>query len=300
MPPPMVTRTASRYDYWRPKMYPKQEAAMFCPERIGVIEAATKAGKTVSAMAWLLEQAVLGPPHANYSWVAPVYGQAKIPFDRYKRDLPRGTYDVNEGEVRLTLPNRSRIWFKGSEKWDALYGEDIYAAVIDEATRCREEAWIAVRATLTATRGPVRVIGNVRGRKNWAYKLARRAESGEPNMHYAKITALDAVDAGVLEAEEIDEARRVLPDHAFRELYLAEAADNTGNPFGDVDVCLGPVSSASPVAWGWDLAKAVDWTVGIGLDSNGQVCRFLRFQRPWGETRAVSYTHLTLPTILRV
>jgi hypothetical protein len=42
---------------------------------------------------------------------------------------------------------------KSGEKPDGLYGEDVFAAVIDEASRMREEAWHALRSTLTATRG---------------------------------------------------------------------------------------------------------------------------------------------------
>jgi len=62
------------------------------------------------------------------------------------------------------------------------------------------------------------------GRKNWAYKLARRAEAGEPGMHYARITAKDAVAAGVLDQEEIDDARATLTRHrVFRKLYEARA-----------------------------------------------------------------------------
>jgi len=35
------------------------------------------------------------------------------------------------------------------------------------------------------------------------------------------------------------------------------------------------------VVWGWDLAKSVDWTVGIALDDQGVVCRFERRQGTW-------------------
>ena len=42
----------------------------------------------------------------------------------------------------------------------------------------------------------------------------------------------------------------------------------------------------APVAFGVDLAKSVDWTVIVGLDPIGRVCRFDRFQAPWKETIA--------------
>lgn len=252
-----------------------------------MVEASTKAGKTVACMAWLVEQAILDPvPGHNYWWVAPILAQAKIAFRRVKRGLPHGGYTTNETDATITLPNGSTLWFKGADHPDSLYGDDVYAAVIDEASRVKEEAWHAVRSTLTATRGPIRIIGNVKGRKNWAYQLARRAEANEPGMHYAKLTAYDAVEGGVLDAQEIADARRDLPENVFRELYLAEPSDDGGNPFGldAIAACVAPLSDGEPVAWGWDLAKSYDWTVGIALDRAGQTCRFERWQGPWQET----------------
>lgn len=186
----------------------------------------------------------------------------------------------------MILINGARIVCKSAEKPDNLYGEDVYAAVFDEASRAREDAWFALRSTLTATRGKVRIIGNVKGRKNWAYKLARKAESGEPGMSYQKITAYDAIDAGILSEDEIEDARRQLPDNVFRELYLAEPSDDEGNPFGMIAIrdCIAPLSTAEAAWFGVDLAKSLDFTVIIGLDKDKQVCVFERFQKSWNET----------------
>lgn len=273
-------------DYRRPWVYPKQRAAIFHTARYGIIEASTKSGKTAGCMIWLTEQAMQGRPGWVYWWIAPTYAQAKIVYRRLKRALPHTLYTANESELSLTLGNGAVMAFKTGEKPDALYGDDVHAAVMDEATRQREDAWHAVRSTLTATEGPIRIIGNVKGRRNWAYQLARKAEAGEPGMHYAKITAHDAVEAGIITADEVADAQRQLPDAIFRELYLAEPSDDGGNPFGleAIRACIGPLSDAPPVAWGWDLAKSVDWTCGIALDASGYVCRVERYQRSWDDT----------------
>lgn len=275
-------------------LYPKQEHAIFYPRdssgaiaRFSFIEAATKTGKTVGCIAWLFEQALFAKDGNNFWWVAPVYKQAEIAFTRMKRAYPVGTFDANEGDLILkVVVSGAIIWFKSAEKPDNLYGEDVYAAVIDEASRMREESWHAIRSTLTATRGPCRFIGNVKGRKNWFYALARKAEHGEAGMAYFKILASDAVAAGVLADAEIQEAKRDLPEQVFRELYLAEPSDDGGNPFGlkAIAQCIAPMSSAAPRVWGWDLAKHVDWTVGTALDDAGRVCRHERFQLPWDAT----------------
>lgn len=280
--------------YQRPWLYPKQAEAIFdcrdvdgAPSRYAFIEASTKAGKTSACIAWLFERAVLGKRGQNFWWVAPVYTQAKIAFRRMKEGLPNGFFYANESELFIRLPTGALIWFKSAEKPDNLYGDDVHAAVLDEASRMREDAWHAIRSTLTATNGPIRVIGNVKGRKNWFYRLARIAESGRSGMSYAKLNAYDAVAGGVLKQAEIEDAKAILPENVFRELYMAEASDDEGNPFGfsHIAACTGELSEEPPVAIGADLAKSADWTVLIALDKNGRVCGFERWQNvPWGET----------------
>ena len=287
-PPPTEVAGTQRIRYRRAKLYPKQEAAIFERARYSLIEATTKAGKTAGCLVWLGEQAAMGRPGRNYWWVAPVYPQSKVAFTRMCRSMPQGTFEKNETELRIDLINGTHIWFKSGEKPDNLYGEEVYAAVLDEASRMREESFIAIRSTLTATRGPMRIIGNVKGRRNWFYKMARKAEAGEQGHAYHKITWRDAVAAGILDEAEIDDARRVLPEQAFKQLYEAEPSDDEGNPFGldKIAACRIEEFSKLPVAcWGWDLGKHQDWTVGIALDRNGHMVRFVRFQRSWDETK---------------
>lgn len=215
--------------YDRPYLYPKQEAILFNPLRYAYCESSTKAGKTHGCIIWLVEQTLLnGAPGRNFWWVAPVSAQAKIAFRRIKNSIPRVFIKPNETELYIEFLNGARIYFKSAEKPDNLYGEDVYAAVLDEASRARYDSWLALRSTLTATRGPIRLIGNVKGKANWFYQECRKVERemGKGNRAYARITAQDAVDAGVLDQEEIDDARKVLTEKDFQELYMAMAQDD--------------------------------------------------------------------------
>lgn len=253
----MPTPTARDLEYERPWLADYQREAIFCTERYSIIEASTKAGKTAGCLVWLFEQSsVFGEPGRSYWWVAPVYPQAEIAYRRMKRAIPRWLYRSNDTERRLELPNGALIWFKSGEKPDNLYGEDVYAAVIDEASRIREESWHAIRSTLTATRGPVRIIGNVKGRDNWFYHMARRAQRGKAGHHYAKITAADAVAAGILDAQEIEDARSILPESVFNELYKAEPGDLSGlvyKSFGVGNYAPDLCDDGSPLMVGMDF-----------------------------------------------
>lgn len=278
--------------YRAPRLYAKQYAVFFDPARTVVCDASTKAGKSVGALVWCLDQGINKHQGKAGVWVASVYAQAKIMYRRLRRwmsrvDPQRKNWNANDSELFITLPGGCVLWFKGGDRPDSIYGADYAFAVIDEGTRCKEEAYFAVESTLTATGGPLRIISNVKGRGNWVYRLGKLAQSGALGMAYYKLTAWDAVDAGVLRREIVEDAKRKMPDHQFRQLFLAEPADDGGNPFGieHIAKCVRPLGAGEPVAFGTDLAKKQDWTVNIGVNDMGQVCRFSRWQHvPWSDT----------------
>jgi Terminase RNaseH-like domain len=289
-------------------LYPKQRAAIYDSARISCIESSTKAGKTSGCLAWIIEQAMEGNSGDSYWWIAPVYSQAEIAFRRcWKMLTPiKHLCKRNQSTFTITLPNSCRLVFKSGDRSDDLYGEDVYACVMDEASRMREESWHAIRSTLTFTKGPVRIIGNVRGRKNWFYRLSRLAEEGVEDMSFHRITAWDAVQAGVLDKKEIEAARRDFSrlgqDDVFRELYMAEALDDASNPFGiaAIKACCEDIASFSSnhsIAGGVDLAgrgavnlvktgdaEQRDYTAIAMLDREGRCTYLDRFRKPHWET----------------
>jgi hypothetical protein len=75
-------------------------------------------------------------------------------------------------------------------------------------------------------------------------------------MHYAKITARDAVAAGILNQREIDDARAVLPEQVFKELYEAEPGDLSGlvyKSFGVENYAPEITDDGSPLLIGMDF-----------------------------------------------
>src|SRR5215471_16660614 len=125
--PSLKASQPTRIEFTRPRLYPKQLEAIYALERYSVIEASTKSGKTVGCMCWLAEH--------EFWWVAPIYEQSRIVFRRLSRGLTRGTFTANQAESSITLANGAILRFKGADNPDSLYGEDVHAAVIDEATR---------------------------------------------------------------------------------------------------------------------------------------------------------------------
>lgn len=277
------------YEYERPWLAPYQTRILDSPARFTVCVAATKTGKTASHIIWLLEKALFAKsPGQNFWWVAPIYAQAKIAWSRMKNQITNRTLlKSNETDLTHTLPNGSKIWFKTADKPENLFGEDVYAAVFDEYTRAKEAAYDALYSTLTATKGPCKFIGNAKGKNHWGYRLFIKAKNGAPDHEFLQINAYDAVDAGILSLEIIEQAKRDLSEISFKELYLAEFTDSGQNPFGydNIRACVKPISQM-PIAWyGVDLAKYSDWTVIMGLDKQGNIAYFDRFRMDWKDCR---------------
>ncbi len=212
----------------KPKLTSYQKDFLYNEARFTITEASTKVGKTFAHIWWIFEQAHLptNKPNYNYWWVAPVYSQTKIAFNRLRvKVAPTGLYKINESNLIITTPEGVNIHFKSADKPDNLFGEDVYGVVFDEAPRAKVEAFHALRSTITSTRGKMKLIGNFGGTSNWMHQLKEKALT-DNEYAYFKITAWDAVSAGILDEEEILQAQRDLPAKIFKQLYLAEEQEN--------------------------------------------------------------------------
>ncbi|WP_149274683.1 terminase large subunit domain-containing protein [Pareuzebyella sediminis] len=214
-----------------PNLTSYQKAIIYSNARFTITEASTKVGKTYSHIIWLFmksHEAGIDHDGRNYWWCAPIYNQAKIAFGRFRRYLAHsGIYRFNESNLVIYCPNGSQIHFKSAEKSENLYGEDVFAAVFDEAPRAKEDSWYALRSTLTATEAPCKLIGNFGGVSNWVHLLKEKASNDE-TYEYFKITCWDAVKEGILSEKEVLQAKRDLPEKIFKELYEAEASEDEG------------------------------------------------------------------------
>jgi hypothetical protein len=290
-----------KINYTRPFLYHYQEDILNAPARFTITEASTKVGKTASHIIWLFEEALKCRAGHSVWWIAPTIGQAKIAYERMKIQITnKELFKTNEATRTITLITGVKMEFKTASDPDNLYGDDVYAFVFDEFTRSTEKAWFALRSTITATGGKGKFIGNVKGSKNWGHRLAMKAKNAQPDEKdwykgYFKITAYDAANAGMMTKdgrpfiEEIESAKRDLPENVFKELYLAEPTDDGANPFNlkFIKLCTMPLSDEPAICYGADLAKSVDYTAIIGLDRFASTCSMERFQKDWRSTTTI-------------
>lgn len=213
----------------KPDLTSYQKDFLYNESRFTVTEASTKVGKTFAHIWWIFERAhePWNKSGYNHWWVAPVYSQTKIAFSRLKNKLGRtGVYKINESNLTITCPNGAILHFKSADKPDNLFGEDVYSVVFDEAPRAKVDAFYALRSTITATKGVMKLIGNFGGVSNWMHQLKEKANT-DKEYSYFKVTAWDAVKEGILDEAEILQAQKDLPPKVFKQLYLAEEQESS-------------------------------------------------------------------------
>ena len=212
----------------KPSLTSYQKDFLYNNSRFTITEASTKVGKTFSHIWWIFERAhePWNKEGYNHWWVAPVYSQTRIAFKRLRAKLGKtGIYKINESNLTITCPTGAVIHFKSADKPDNLFGEDVYSVVFDEAPRAKEESFYALRSTITATKGVMKLIGNFGGVANWMHQLKEKSKTDKQYAYY-KVTAWDAVDEGILDEAEILQAQKDLPPKIFKQLYLAEEQES--------------------------------------------------------------------------
>lgn len=265
-----------------PRLHAGQREVVDDAARFNVLECGRRWGKTVLGQ----YQAATGMLRGeSVGWFAPTYKFLEEVFPQLERRLGRAASRVNRSERRIELRTGGLIDFWTLDSADAGRGRKYHRAIVDEAgiVRNLQEAWeYAIRPTLADYQGDAWFLGTPKGR-GYFHRLFAKGEHGEPDWRSWRLPTSSNPH---IPPDEIEAARRDLPEAAFRQEFLGIPADDGGNPFGlgSIAACVGELSDGEPVAWGWDLAKSQDYTAGIALDAEGRVCRLEHFQRPWRET----------------
>jgi hypothetical protein len=268
-----------------PEAHINQDKILDCEARFIVVMCGRRFGKSELSQIKIITEAVQGK---QIAYITPTYSLAKVFFNRLIHALP---FLNNKSDLKLSFPNGGSVEFFTGERLDNLRGRKFHWVIIDEASFIPnlEQGWLnSIRPTLTDYKGRALFLSTPRG-KNYFYSLFMKG--GEDGWESFKFTTYDNP---YIDSTEIDEARTQLPSAVFEQEYMANPMENAANPFGSehIRACIRPMSYNEPVCYGIDLAKSYDFTVIIGLDLNGIVCYYERFQRDWSTTKQ---TILKLP-----
>ena len=184
-------------------------------ERFGVVVAHRRAGKTVAAVHDLVDAALrINLKDGRFAYVAPFYAQAKdVAWVYLKRAVaPIPGVGINETELRVDLPNGSRIRLYGADNYDRLRGIYLDGVVLDEFADMDPRAWSEViRPALADRQGWAVFIGTPKGRNAFA-DLYERAEA-DPEWFALR---LRASETGIIPDSELQAMKAELSANEFR------------------------------------------------------------------------------------
>jgi len=252
--------------------------------RFSVLEIGRRWGKTTFGIQLGIETAILG---RKCGWFAPSYKYLADPVREFERALKPLLNRHDRIEKRMEFVTGGSIDFWTLEDVDAGRGRSYDRIVIDEAGFAPNllEAWRAsMRPTLADRKGSALFLGTPKGTGDF-HRLFLEAESDTTGVW--KAFRIGSVANPYIDPEEIDAAKKMLPAEIFAQEFEGVPAEDGGNPFGinAIRACIGPLSTAPVECYGVDLAKSQDWTVIVGLDSEGRVAHLDRWQAPWNVTR---------------
>jgi phage FluMu gp28-like protein len=220
-------------------------------------------------------------------WFAPTYKLAGEAWREIVARLGPAATRVRDDDKRIELHGGGvvEVWTMDSD--DPARGRFYDLVVIDEAgiVKGLTAIWqAAVRPTLTDRKGKALFLGTPKGLSGEFARMFATAERGDDG--WAAVRA-ETVDNPWIDPEEIEAAKRELPEPIFNQEYRGIPADDGGNPFGvnAIREARIPLPKTKPVVYGIDLARAADFTVIIGLDAMARVCHVERFQAPWIDQR---------------
>ena len=225
------------------------------------------------ALYWMINE---GP--CKVLWVSPVYSQAsKVHKELYAAIATSGIVKTNNfSDNTITLQNGSEIVFRSAERYDNIRGMTMDYGILDESAFMKEDAWREAIRPVFAVRGKkILFISTPKG-KNYFYELFQLGKSPD-NKRYKSYTG-SSYQTPYISSEEIEDAKKTLPENVFKQEYLAEFIDSGGEVFSNLDkIELHQYPKPQgKVYCGIDLAKQEDYTVATFIDSTGVVVDIYR------------------------
>jgi hypothetical protein len=229
-------------------------------------------GKSMMAMNLILYWAINEGP-CKVLWVSPVYSQTSKVMKELMEAIGNSgiVQRCNYSDNYIKLKNGSEIYFRSAERYDNMRGMTMDFLCCDESAYMKNEAWTEAIKPIMLVRGKkVLFISTPKG-SNWFKELYQLGKSSDyPNYKAYKGSSYDTP---FIAKEEIEDAKRTLPENVFKQEYLAEFIDSGGEVFQNIDKNTFPkyTRPEGKVFCGIDLGRANDATCAVFQDSTGKV-----------------------------
>ena len=201
------------------ELLPWQQEVYNDPTRFKVVAAGRRTGKSRLA-AWLLIINALQAERGHVFYVAPTQGQAR---DIMWQTLLELGHPVIAGShinnLQIKLVNGATISLKGADRPETMRGVSLKFLVMDEYADMKPDVWEQIlRPALADQKGHALFIGTPMGRNHF-YELYKYAEMADDETY--KGWHFTSYDNPILDASEIDIAKKSMSSYAFRQEFMA-------------------------------------------------------------------------------
>lgn len=218
-----------------PTLHEAQKKIAQSDKRFRTVLAGRRFGKTVLSVEEMVACAAL-VPDARVAYIAPTYQQARdIAWDMLIKRCAPITAKVNESRLEVTVYNAhkgtSKIFLRGWESVDTLRGQSFDLLIADEVASMRY-FWVGwnevLRPTLTDRKGKAVFIGTPKG-YNHFHELCHITEPNWAHFHFT------SYDNPHLPVDELEDAKRQLPEDVFAQEYMADFRRQQGLVYKEFD-----------------------------------------------------------------
>ena len=231
-------------------------------------------GKTMLCVNQMLYWAI-NQPGVQIAWVTPIYKQSKKVFREFERATTRsGLFTYNKSDLIIESSNGSTIEFFSAENADGIRGNTFHYLICDEYDFIKSDVWEEVLQPTVLVKGKkVIFISTPKGKKSM-FKL-KQTSFVDDRYKYFHFTSYDNP---MIDPREIDSIKRTLPEHIFKQEYLAEFVDNVSSIFKNVRECIKPVGELGGHYGGLDIGRADDYTVLSICNKQGKMVHVERWR----------------------
>jgi hypothetical protein len=292
--------------------HPKQEEAVNSDARFRILEWGRRGGKNITAVMdliersrhpWTYEWGDDDPENTILWWVGRSYDQAfKYGFNKFKNAIPDSWIEkaIRSEPYEIHLVNGVVVEFRTYDHPDTLQGAGVDHISIDEADYMPDTLWWDdLEPMLMDSLGSAMFISKPQRPRSYFHQLKERGQSAQwPEYYYCHATSAD----NPFIEEDPEDKRGTMPDHKYRQQYLAELPEDGAGVFNDLDgnfftgnydlrgELIGDGNAVTgelyapqeivqePCAVGADFAQSRDYRVTITLDSTGKLVYFKRSQ----------------------
>ena len=255
-----------------------------------------QAGKTMLSINMMLYFAI-NNPNTTTCFISPIYSQArKVMEEMYDAIKDSDIIErVNFSQFEIKLKTGSKVLFKSAEREDSLRGYTFDFLILDEASYIKESAWKrAIQPTVFIKGKKVLLFSTPRGR-DWFYNIHKMGE--DPEFKQYSSCRMSYEGNPYVNIEEIESARKALPEAIFRAEYLGEFLEGESSVFTNFN---NNIFNRYPKPQGQVFAGldtggggGGDYTVCTFIDSKGQVVDIYRDNKK-------TYEQMTTEVLSRV